>query len=411
MAIIETDVARGMGFVVDPAGYVVTNRHVIEDADHIESVVFPARDPWRRYGSVRVVYMDPDDDLALLYVHSPTPLVALPLATDELESVSGYLALEDPVVVLQREETDQGPALTMRHGRVAQLHVSNPAAGSGRFVGMTLDVHRGQSGGPVLDRHGRAVGVVTWAWRERGGGFAIPIVDAMRMMEERPHLEADAELEARARLRATRFLEALAAGDGETARRLTSPSQARKHREDTVDRVMADTQEGDGLELMGGFVQGLEDVVDQAEQAEDPLRAQQALGPLVMGVVQLVPQTEVGRQLEASQVVSFFHVLGEGYLLARLFGGQTSEEALGSAMLRLRTIGAAQAFGLAALVGELEGEDARPRAVELLPGAYAPTARVELGAPGGRSVEGLALILRLEWGDWYVASVEHAALD
>ena len=53
VAIIETDVARGMGFVIDPAGYLLTNRHVIEDADHIEGVVFPARDPNRVFGSVR----------------------------------------------------------------------------------------------------------------------------------------------------------------------------------------------------------------------------------------------------------------------------------------------------------------------------------------------------------------------
>ena len=87
VAIIETDVARGMGFVVDPAGYLITNRHVVEDADHIEGVVFPARDPSRTYGSVRVIYVDPAHDLALLHVHSPEPLVALPLATDDVEPV------------------------------------------------------------------------------------------------------------------------------------------------------------------------------------------------------------------------------------------------------------------------------------------------------------------------------------
>lgn len=412
VAVIETDVARGMGFVVDPAGYLITNRHVIEDADHIEGVVFPARDPSLTYGSVRVVYMDPSNDLALLHVHSSEPLVALPLATDGIEPVSRYLSLEDPVVLMQRDDSDDDQTvLELLHGRVSQLDVVNPGAGPGSFVGVTLDVHRGQSGGPVLDRHGRAVGVVTWAWKERGGGFAIPIADATRMLDERPRLEAAADLEQRAELRAKLFLDALATGDGEAARRLTSPSQARKHREDTVGRVMAETQEGEGLELMRGFVTGLEEVVDEALRAEDPERAQRELGPLVMGMAQPSPRAAVAGDLDVPQVVSFFHELGEAYLLARLFGQQTSEQALGTAMQRLRTIDAARAFALAALVGGLEDGEVTTGPVELLPGAYSPGARVELRASSGRSVEGMALHLRLEWGDWYVASVERTSLD
>src|SRR5687767_12341605 len=70
VAIVETDIGRGMGFAVDPAGFIITNRHVVEDADHIEAVVFPARDPGRRFESVEVVYVDPMCDLALLQMHT-----------------------------------------------------------------------------------------------------------------------------------------------------------------------------------------------------------------------------------------------------------------------------------------------------------------------------------------------------
>ena len=116
VVVVETDVGRGMGFVIDPAGYEVTNRHVVEDADHIEGIVFPGRDPSRMYESVRIEYIDPLKDLALLHVHSKEPLPYLPLATRDVEPVSRYLAHRDPVVLLERGEDEARlkPGLVVR---------------------------------------------------------------------------------------------------------------------------------------------------------------------------------------------------------------------------------------------------------------------------------------------------------
>jgi S1-C subfamily serine protease len=414
VAIIETDVARGMGFVVDPSGYLITNRHVIEDADHVEGVVFPARDPSRVYGSVRVVYIDPLRDLALLHVRSSEPLPALPLATDAAAPVSTYLAPSDPVVLMQRraDGEDVAAALALQHGQVSALEVDNPAAGPGPFVGVTPDVRQGQSGGPVLDRHGRAVGVVTWTWRDRGGGFAIPITDATRMLAERPQLAGDAEQHARAELRARLFLDAVARGDGPAARRFTSPSQARTLREDAVARIMADTQDGEGLEIMRSFVAALDEVVADAERMGDPELAGPALGALVLGLAGSDVGRAVGRGLPMGQVIPFFHELGDAYLRARILLGQGTEQALQSGMQRLRTIDAARSFALADLVETLDGRPLDVRAVELLPGAYAPGARVELEAAAGpsRPAARFDLHLRLEWGDFYVTTLEPASL-
>lgn len=410
VAIIETDGARGMGFVVDPSGYLITNRHVIEDADHIEGVVFPARDPARVFGSVHVVYIDPEHDLALLHVRSPEPLVALPLATDAAAPVSSYLSPSDPVVLMQREATGEGaePILALQHGHVSSLAVENPAAGPGSFVGVTPDVRQGQSGGPVLDRHGRAVGVVTWTWRDRGGGYAIPIAEATRMLAERPQLAADADQKARAELRARLFLDAVARGDGLAARRFTAPSQARKLREDAVTRIMESSQEGAGLEIMRAFVAALDEVVADAARTQDLESIGPALGALVLGILGSDVQRAVGPDLPMGQVISFFHELGDAYLRARLLLGQDVEEAMESAMQRLRTLDAARSFALADLVEPLDDRELDVRAVELVPGAYAPGARVELwaAAGAGRPAERLDLHLRLEWGDFYVTTVE-----
>jgi hypothetical protein len=415
VAIIETDVGRGMGFVVDPSGYLITNRHVIEDADHIEGVVFPARDPSRVYGSVRVVYIDPERDLALLHVHSPEPLPALPLATAAAEPVSSYLAPADPVVLIQRDasgDDEAVPALALQHGQVSALEVDNPAAGPGSFVGVTPRIRQGQSGGPVLDRHGRAVGVVTWTWRDRDGGFAIPIADAMRMLAERPPLEVDEQQRARAELRARLFLDAVARGDGMTARRFTSPSEARRLREDAVDRIMAETQEGEGLEVMRSFVAALDEVAADAERLGDPELAGPALGQLLMGIAGSDVRRAVGEDLSMAQVIPFFQELGDGYLRARILLGQDSEAAMTSAMQRLRTVDAARSFALADLVHALGNRELRIRRVEILSGTYASTARVELEVEAGehRSSDRFDLHLRLEWGDFYVVTLEHTSL-
>lgn len=411
VAIIETDVARGMGFVIDPAGYLLTNRHVIEDADHIEGVVFPARDPHRVFGSVRVVYIDPVHDLALLHVHSSEPLTAVPLATTTADPVAEYLEHADPVVLMERSVAEGEPAqLQVKHGAVSRLQVFNEAAGPGAFVGVTADVHQGQSGGPVLDRHGRAVGIVTWTFRERGGGFAIPISEATRMLADRPELGGEGERKERAEYRARLFLDAVQQSDGVAARRYTSPSEARSRREATVEQIMANVQEGSGLEAMQTFVLRLEEVVDLVKSAEDPELLSTGLDAVMRSVAEPAFATALGvdATVDIGQRLSFFHEVGRGYLNARVFAGARGGDALRAAFERLGTIRAARSFAIADLVKPLDGRVVEIDRVELLPAAYMPGARVELSVSDGPGDnERFDLHLRLEWGDYYVTTVEH----
>ncbi|MBC8068805.1 MAG: trypsin-like peptidase domain-containing protein, partial [Deltaproteobacteria bacterium] len=156
IAVIETDVGRGMGFVIDPRGYVITNRHVIEDADHIESISFPDGEPARTYESIQVVYTDPEQDLALLRIRTDDVLPYVPLASRKVVPVGRYLEEHDVVTTFRRGD-DKGDWLALDHGNVDRLAVYNAAAGPGAFVGVSSVVRRGQSGGPVLDEAGRAV--------------------------------------------------------------------------------------------------------------------------------------------------------------------------------------------------------------------------------------------------------------
>src|SRR5690606_40773402 len=132
------------------------------------------------------------------------------------------------------------------------------------------------------------------------------------------------------------------------------------------------------------------------------------VGPVVLGSRCADVGGPVGGGRRLPQVISSFDGRGEGYLRARLFAGQPGPEARQPAMQQLRTLEAARAFGLAALVEPLDGRALEIRAVELMPGAYAPGARVELeAAPSGdRPREIFDLSLRLERGDVHVTTLE-----
>jgi S1-C subfamily serine protease len=426
IAIVETDYGRGMGFVIDARGYLITNRHVIEDADHIESVRFPQQKPPKVYESISVVYTDPDEDLALLRIQTDDELPVVPLATRKLLPVGRYVHESDPVVLFKRADED-GKSLAVDRGSVKRLAVYYPAAGPGAFVGVTSPVQRGQSGGPVLDPQGRALGIVTWTWRDRDGGFAIPIVEATRMLVERPKLDDQGDKLARAETRSRTFLSALGRGDVDSARRLTSPSFARKLRGESVAAIMGAAQ-NDGMPVLQGFVAAVESI------AADPKLETEAAYDRLREIVERTGtdtfREALGLQPEMArgQIISFFYEFGQAYFAARQFGKELPEKALDAALRRLQTVDAARTFALADAVDALSGTAVEISRVEIVPGAYAPRAIVHLrgvkpstrptpGKDGAVKLDGLAgddeaiaVHMRLEWGDWYVAAVGRPAL-
>lgn len=414
VAVVETDVGRGMAFVIDPAGYLITNRHVVEDGDHVESIVFPSRDPGRRFESVEVTYVDPVRDLALLHVHTDEPLPYLPLASQRAEPVTRYLAKRDPVVLLARDPdpAHEDAGLLVRRGTVNRLSVFNPAAGPTPFVGVTSDVKQGQSGGPVLDKHGRAVAIVTWTWRDRPGGFAIPISEVNRMLAERPRFHDATDRRTRAWSRTRKFLDALVRDDFDTARRLTSPSHARKVREAAVDRVLAGDDVPEGLRW---FVAAVEKIAEHPPTTDDELRTSiAALEELVDTTVGPDFRKALGdaASLGDSQLKAFFRELGRAYLFARVFAEQSPPGALTAAVRRLQTVDAARSFAVEDVAQRLGGAIPEIDAVKVVPGAYAPRAYAEIVIDRDEApAEHLTVQLKMEWGDWYVADVSRTALS
>jgi serine protease Do len=152
----------GSGFIIDKEGYVVTNNHVIEDADQIKVKLGDDHEY-----DAEVVGRDPNTDLALLKIESEKDLPVLKMGdSDKLKIGQWVVAIGSPFG-LERTVT---AGIVSAKGRVI---------GSGPyddFIQTDASINPGNSGGPLLNLKGEVVGINTAIIASGTGiGFAIPI--------------------------------------------------------------------------------------------------------------------------------------------------------------------------------------------------------------------------------------------
>jgi len=154
----------GSGFIIDPAGYVVTNNHVITTATKI-TVVFQdnSKHP------ATVVGVDPKTDLAVLKIATKTKLPALQWGdSDKVEVGDWVMTVGNPF----------GLGGTVTTGIVSALGRDIQHGPFDDFLQIDAPINRGSSGGPTFDTSGRVVGINTAIYSPSGGsvgiGFAIP---------------------------------------------------------------------------------------------------------------------------------------------------------------------------------------------------------------------------------------------
>jgi S1-C subfamily serine protease len=174
-ATTEQAVQSGTGFLIDGEGTALTNEHVVEDATEV-SIEFADRST----STARVKGTDPDTDLAVLRIEKVPPKTR-PLVLGR----SADLIVGDPVVAIGNPF---GLAGTVTTGVVSALG-RRIEAPSGNDIGIPnaiqtdAAINKGNSGGPLLDRHGRVVGINSQIFSQGGDsagvGFAVP-VDTIR---------------------------------------------------------------------------------------------------------------------------------------------------------------------------------------------------------------------------------------
>jgi S1-C subfamily serine protease len=169
----ETQRALGSGFVIDKAGHIVTNYHVIAGARSVE-VSFSNHDSMK----ARVVGKDPGTDIALLKVDARSRALT-PLALGDSDTVR----VGDSVVAIGNPfGLDRSVTAGIVSALQRQIQAPNSYA-IDHVIQTDAAINHGNSGGPLINANGRVVGVnaqiETGQAGEAGGnvgiGFAIPI--------------------------------------------------------------------------------------------------------------------------------------------------------------------------------------------------------------------------------------------
>ncbi|WP_313617230.1 Do family serine endopeptidase, partial [Rhizobium sp.] len=154
----------GSGFVIDPAGYVVTNNHVIEGADAIE-VIFPNGSKLK----ATLVGTDTKTDLSVLKVEPKTPLKAVKFGDSRSMRIGDWvMAIGNPFGL--------GGSLTV--GVISARGRNINAGPYDNFIQTDAAINKGNSGGPLFNMKGEVIGINTAIISPSGGsigiGFAVP---------------------------------------------------------------------------------------------------------------------------------------------------------------------------------------------------------------------------------------------
>jgi serine protease Do len=154
----------GSGFVISADGYVVTNNHVIENADEI-TVNFPDGESL----VAKLVGTDPKTDLALLKLEPPAPLPFVPFGDSDAMRVGDWvMAIGNPF----------GLGGSVSAGIVSARNRDINAGPYDDFIQTDAAINRGNSGGPLFNLAGEVIGVNTAIISPTGGsigiGFSVP---------------------------------------------------------------------------------------------------------------------------------------------------------------------------------------------------------------------------------------------
>jgi S1-C subfamily serine protease len=169
----------GSGFVLDKEGHILTNYHVIREAQQVE-VIFMDETTL----SAHIIGADPRNDIAVLQVDAPPEL----LAPVELGQSAG-LQVGQRAIVIGNPFGQFGGTLTV--GVISALNRTLQSQDQGEMSGIIQTdaaINRGNSGGPILDSAGKVIGMNTAIFSPSGDnvgvGFAVPVDTIRRVLPE-----------------------------------------------------------------------------------------------------------------------------------------------------------------------------------------------------------------------------------
>ena len=168
----QPQVGLGSGVIVSPEGYILTNNHVVADADEIYVTLSDSRK-----ARARVIGTDPETDLAILKIElDKLPVIVLG-DSDTAQVGDRVLAIGNPFGVGQ----------TVTSGIVSALGRSQLGINTfENFIQTDAAINPGNSGGALVDVNGNLLGINTAIYSRSGGslgiGFAIPVSTAKMVL-------------------------------------------------------------------------------------------------------------------------------------------------------------------------------------------------------------------------------------
>jgi len=170
----EPSSSLGSGVLVSPEGIILTNHHVINDADEIDVALADGRKV-----KAKVVGSDPETDIAVLKIEAKQ--LPAPITLGKIESVhigDVVLAIGNPFGVGQTVTSGIVSAMGRDHVGINTFE---------NFIQTDAAINPGNSGGALIDTRGNLIGINTAIFSNNGGsmgiGFAIPVSLAKQVME------------------------------------------------------------------------------------------------------------------------------------------------------------------------------------------------------------------------------------
>ena len=169
----QPQVGLGSGVIVSADGYILTNNHVVENADDIEVILNDSR-----RARAKVIGTDPDSDLAVLKVDLDRLPVIVLGNSNALQVGDQVLAIGNPFGVGQ----------TVTSGIVSALGRNQLGINTfENFIQTDAAINPGNSGGALVDTNGNLLGINTAIYSRSGGimgiGFAIPVSTAKMVLD------------------------------------------------------------------------------------------------------------------------------------------------------------------------------------------------------------------------------------
>ncbi len=163
--------AGGTGFIIDASGLILTNNHVVEDADEIDVILLD-----ERHFPATVVGRDPETDVALVKIDTGEDLPVARLGDSNALQVGDWvIAIGNPYGL---DHTVTVGVVSAKERRIGMGNYD-------RFIQTDAMINPGNSGGPLVDIRGEVVGINTAiAGLRTGIGFAVPISIAKAILPD-----------------------------------------------------------------------------------------------------------------------------------------------------------------------------------------------------------------------------------